>query len=175
MLLPLTQIVIYLLFFQLMYRLIAQLKIMELTVAFIGVFMVTLGEAYNLFKFKMAVYNGVDGIPLYIILGGAMVSWGIYHLAGKIYEKYKFRYPFYRILIIFGISLFLPIIEILGLKAGFWYWRRPYSILSFAWFHGVWSFYLCYVAMSALLGEILKELLDLFKPDKTCSSQQTTN
>lgn len=169
MLLKLTQIVIYLLFFQLLYRFISQQKITDLVVVMLAVLTVTVGEALNLLVFKMAVYNGVEGIPLYIILGGSMVSWGIYQVGLNISKKYEIACPFCQILIIVGISLFLPLIEILGLETELWYWRRHYPIVSFAWFFGVWKFYFMFVTIPAIVGIII----NILRKDSSCSCKKT--
>ena len=78
MLLILIRIVLFGLFIRLMWHLIKQVKYIDIFIVFAAVITVTLGEALNLFTYKMAVYNGFYGIPLYIILGGALVSWGIF-------------------------------------------------------------------------------------------------
>lgn len=169
MLLNLTQIVIYLLFFQLLYRLITQLKSIDLIIVMLALVSVTIGEAYNLMVFKMAVYKGVEGIPLYIILGGAMVSWGIHEIAVRISEKNGIECPFCQIFIVCAISLLLPVIEILGLKTELWYWRRSFRILSLVWFVGVWKFYFMSVALPAIIGVIL----NMFRVNYDCSCQIT--
>lgn len=165
MLLNLTQLVIALLFLQLMYCLISTQNILELFIVMLAVITITIGEAFNLMVYKMAVYNGFPGIPWYIIIGGAIVCWGIYKLTINISRRYNIECIFCRLFIVIGLSLFLPIIEVLGLKTDLWYWTRNYSILSLAWYLGVWKFYLTFVTSPAILGVVT----NMFASDSSCS------
>lgn len=152
------QILIFLLFLKLILSLIKKLQYLELFILSIAIITVTYGEWLNLFKYKMAVYQDIDGIPLYIILGGALVAWLIFKIASALIDFIDFKCIFCNILVLFGISLFLPIIEIIGLKCGLWYWTRPYSIISLTWFIGVWKFYFLFIASPALIGIFIKTL-----------------
>jgi len=146
------RIVIFVLFLNIILILIKKLKYLDLAVITCALFTVTYGEALNLFSYKMAVYNGIDGIPLYIIFGGAMLSWGLFLLSSYLIKKVNFQCIFCNIFILVACSIFLPIIEIIGLKSGLWYWTRPYAILSLAWFLGVWKFYFLFIASPALIA-----------------------
>ena len=170
MLLILIHIIIFFLFVLLIMNMIKNGKVHELFIVFLAVITVTIGEAMNLFIYKMAVYHGVYGIPLYIILGGAMVAWGIYKLVTRVSVKFNVECIFCRFFILLLLSLFLPLIEVVGLKTGLWYWQRPYSILSFSWFLGVWKFYLIFIVSPAVIGLFL----DLFKVNNhSCSCKIT--
>lgn len=154
----LIQIIIFILFLKLILSLIKKFKYLELLVVFIAIITVTYGEWLNLFKYKMAVYHGINGIPVYIVFGGALVAWLIFKTASILIDFIDLGCIFCNILIFLGISMFLPIIEIIGLKCGLWYWTRPYSIISLTWFIGVWKFYFLFIASPALIGIFIKTL-----------------
>jgi len=162
MFLILIQLIIFPLFFKLIRYLIRGEKLLDIFILFLAVTTVTIGESMNLFVYKMAVYNGVCGIPLYIILGGAMVSWGLFNIALKISDRFNIECIFVRIFFIFILSVLLPVIELIGFKTGLWYWQRPYSIASLGWFLGVWKFYFTFIALPAIIGLFL----DVFRGDK---------
>lgn len=150
----LIQIIIFCLFLCLIVHLVRNEKLVEIILVFLALTTVTIGEALNLFVYKMAVYHGYHGIPIYIILGGAVLSWSIYKSAFIIQKKYNIDCIFVRLFFIILISLMLPIIEVFGLKTGLWYWRRPYSILTLGWFLGVWKFYFLFIVTPALVGQV---------------------
>ncbi|NOY75975.1 MAG: hypothetical protein GXP32_09340 [Kiritimatiellaeota bacterium] len=129
----------------------------DLLVLFIGGISVFAGELLNLYVGKMAVYNGFDGIPPYIVFGGAMLVWGLNVssavVAGKLKTANQRRS---KIASLLAFSLLLPLVELFGLKAGLWYWRRPYPILSLAWYLGVWKYYFTFITVPAFLAEFLR-------------------
>ena len=157
-LLILIQFIIFSLFAFLMVHFIKREKFLDLFLIFLAVLTVTLGEALNLFVYKMAVYNGVCGIPAYIILGGAMLTWGIYKLSSLIFLKFNIECIFCKAFIVVILSLFLPLIEVIGLKTGLWYWQRAYSIVSLSWFLGVWKFYFIFIVSPVIIGLFLDVL-----------------
>jgi hypothetical protein len=161
MLLILIQLILFFLFAFLIANLVKREKLLDLFIVFLAIATVTIGEAMNLFVYKMAVYNGVYGIPIYIILGGAMISWGVFNIALKISKKLHIECIFVRVFILFVLSVFLPVIEVIGLKTELWYWQRPYSIVSLSWFLGVWKFYFIFIVLPAVIGLFL----DVFRGD----------
>lgn len=170
MLLLFTQLVIALVFLRLVHHLIAAQKILELFIVMLAIVTVTIGEACNLMIYKMAVYNGFTGIPWYIIIGGAMVSWAIYKITIRISERFNIECIFCRLFILFGISLFLPLIESLGLKTELWYWTREYAVFQLAWYLGVWKFYFTFVTSPAIIGILASVLLS----NSNCSCKTKT-
>lgn len=159
------QLVIALVFLKLLHQFISNQKILDLFVLFLAIITVTIGEAYNLMVYKVAVYNDVIGIPWYIVLGGAVLSWTIYKTSISLSGKFNIECIFCRLFIVFVISLFLPLIEIIGLKTGLWYWTREYAILSLSWYLGVWKFYFMFVITPVFVGVIA----NLFVNSSNCS------
>ena len=151
----LTQIAAYCEFAFLIAYLLRCDKRFDIFVLFLGMGFVLAGEMLNQFVSKMAVYNGVCGIPQYIVLAGTMLVWGLYALAFPISQKIKVERLPVRILIIFTISLLLPLVELFGLKIDLWYWTRPLPVLSIGWIIGVWKYYFLFLAIPAILAHLI--------------------
>lgn len=148
----LTVFIVFLLFLLLMMFLISRADYRGLCVVLVALCTVTVGEALNLFVFRMAVYTGVVGIPEYIILAGAMTSWGIYELVEAVsWNRGIYSIPG-KLKVVFIISLFLPALEVFGLEAGLWHWTRPMPIVSLNWYLGVWRFYVPVLLTPVVLG-----------------------
>jgi hypothetical protein len=154
----LTQIAAYCEFAFLITYLLRCDKRFDIFVLFLGMGFVLGGEILNLFISKMAVYNGVCGIPQYIILAGGMLVWGMYAVAFPISRKLTIVRLSVRVLILFSLSIFLPMIELFGLKTGLWYWNRPLSIMTAGWFLGVWKYYFLFLALPAILAHLIHPL-----------------
>lgn len=152
----LTQIATYCGFAFLIAYLVGSDKKFDIFVVFMGMGFVLAGEILNLFISKMAVYNGVCGIPPYIVLSGAMLVWGIYALASAISQKIKMERLPLKITIVIALSILLPLVELFGLKTGLWYWTRPLPVLSIGWIIGVWKYYFLFLALPAILAHLIR-------------------
>jgi len=120
------------------------------------------GEIVNEFITVATVYDPVflvrlpgTRIPAFIIAGGAMTAVGLYLAAVEASRRIGLR-PLWLCapLIVLLLSFLLPLIEVAGIRVGFWRWLHPFTY-SPAWFIGVWQFYFLFVALSAIIPFIL--------------------
>ena len=158
----LTVLIVFPLFFLLTGCLIFRMDYRGISVVLLAICTVTAGEALNLFVFRMAVYSGGVGIPAYIILAGAMISWGIFKLVQHIAWNRGTCGLADKLKILLLISLFLPLLEIAGLKSGLWHWTRPWPIISIGWYLGVWKFYVPVLLTPVVLGIVLDSSVERY-------------
>ena len=159
----LMRVLVYCAFIALTAYLIRKKMRFDLVVLFLGLAFVLTGELLNLFLFKMAVYNGTDGIPLYIVLAGAVLVWCLFAFTRRLSRSKRFNHHAYsQTMMILGSSLILPLVEFFGLKTSLWYWSRPYPILSLGWYLGVWKYYFVFIALPAILAALPLEKIKVF-------------
>jgi len=151
------EIATYILFFILMQNIIKRLDLIEAFLIIAIIIVSTFGEALNLFVYKTTAYTGRIGIPIYIIFGGVLIGWFNYKTAYLLVQKLNKNGLFSKLIIFFLISLLFPVIEIGGIKAGLWYWLKPYSISSPWWWLGVWKFYFFFLGLPSLLALIISK------------------
>ena len=154
MFLVMMRIVVMSLFLLLVTYLLKKRKQFDVFIIFFAVITVFIGEMINLLIYEMAVYKGGHGIPLYIVLGGAMLAWGIHALTSIISSYLHLESLTAKLSCVVFLSIFLPLVELFGLKTGLWSWRRYYPISSVGWWLGVWKYYFLFLATPAIAGRI---------------------
>jgi hypothetical protein len=133
----------------------------DLFVVFLGSLFVLTGELVNLFVSGMAVYSECDGIPVYIVLAGALLVWGMSTVAWSAGRKAGDKRRLAAFSLLLAFSFFLPLVELFGLKTGLWSWRRSYPLFSFVWYSGVWRYYFIFLVVPAILAEFFRPRLSL--------------
>ena len=141
---------VYILFFTLVVDIVRRTSLLELLLLITALTTVTIGEALNLFVYKATAYTARIGIPIYIILGGSIIAWSYFKLPQILSKKIKKNNPAMLIVLFLFLSALFPVIEIAGIKAGLWYWLKPYSIVSLWWWIGVWKFYMLFLGIPVL-------------------------
>lgn len=121
---------------------------------------VSTGEYINSFFTKVTVYNDSfllwipeTRIPVFIIFAGALLSVILFKASQILSEKIKGQSLFFKLFCTFALTLFLPIIEIAGIKTGLWQWQHSYEF-NLNWYAGVWIFYFIFIALPAVAGHI---------------------
>jgi len=146
------EILTFHMFFLLLYRMIKKLARFEATLIILIIVIATYGEYLNLFVFKATAYTDRVGVPVYIILGGALIGWLYYKLPCVLAQKLNRDNLPVRIGLFLLLSLLFPVIEICGIKLGLWHWLKPYSLTNPWWWIGVWKFYVIFLGMLPLAG-----------------------
>lgn len=151
------EIIVFILTAASLYYLIRRKKYFTLTAFLLGLILVSSGEIINSLQ-KVTVYNDcflvwIHNIPVFIILGGAMLSAWLFE-AGEYINK---KSLLLRLIIIFALSLLAPVIELTGIKVQAWSWQRP-STISISWLLGVWLFYFIFIVSPALIVTLIKNL-----------------
>ena len=149
------EILTFVLFFLLIYRIIVGYKALDAFLVISVITIATFGEALNLLVFKATAYTGRIGVPVYIILGGALIGWVYYKLPCVIAQKLNRDNLPVRIGLFLLLSLLFPVIEICGIKLGLWHWLKPYSLSSIWWWIGVWKFYILFLGLVPLTGLVV--------------------
>ncbi len=156
------EILVFLLFFTLIANIIKKCLLFEALFILTSIIIVTVGEMLNLFVYKATAYTDSRGIPIYIILGGALIAWSYFKLPQLIAKHIRKNNLFMQIVLFLFLSTLFPVIEIAGIKAGLWYWLKPYCFSSIWWWIGVWKFYMIFLGIPvsiALLMFSLKQSL----------------
>ena len=153
---PIIEILTFHLFFLLLYSIIKRLARIEACMIIFIIIIATYGEYLNLFIFKATAYTDRIGVPVYIILGGALIGWTYFKIPRLIAEKLKKDNLFTRICLFLLLSVLFPVIEICGIKLGLWHWLKPYSLSNPWWWIGVWKFYMIFLGIPSLIGLVVK-------------------
>ena len=138
-----------------LWRVVSGLRYTEAAVLFLSLIFVFTGELLNLFIYRAAAYSGTEGIPLYILFGGALIAWGLFIVPSKLAPRGIFA----QIAIFFSLTVAFPLIETAGVQSGLWYWLKPYNPISIYWIFGVWKFYVIFVGLPPLSVLILRNYL----------------
>jgi hypothetical protein len=144
-------------------NIIRRKSIFELLLIITALTTVAIGEVLNLLVYKATAYTDKIGIPIYIILAGSILAWSYFKLPQILSEKLKKNNLFIQLVLFLFLSTFFPVIEIAGIKAGLWYWLKPYSITSLWWWIGVWKFYMIFLGIPILTAFLIfsvKEYLE---------------
>ena len=118
----------------------------------------TAGEILNLLDSHTTAYTGTSGIPIYIISGGTSLAWGYLKFPLLLAERFKRNTLLLQLFFFFLLTLLFPLIEIIGIKTGLWYWLRPYDIYSPWWLFGVWKYYVTFMGIPVIISLILNTL-----------------
>ena len=153
---PFIEILTFHLFFLLLYRMIKKLARFEATLIILIIIIATYGEYLNLFVFKATAYTDRVGVPVYIILGGALIGWAYFKIPSLIAKKLNRDNLPVRIGLFFLLSLLFPVIEICGIELGLWHWLKPYSLTNPWWWIGVWKFYMMFLGIPSFVGLIMR-------------------
>ena len=174
------EILTFILFFALLAKIIQRRSIFEAFFVIAALIFGTIGEMLNLFVYKATAYTDRAGVPIFIILGGALIAWSYLklpqYLAARIEKlrscsslsdrfakqsQYKKIKPTcgikknnlaMQIVLFLFLSILFPVIEIAGIKANLWYWLKPYSLTSPWWWIGVWKFYMLFLGIPVLIA-----------------------
>ena len=126
---------------------------------------VTCGELFNEFVSQAAVYAPAyllrlpgTRIPVFIALGGATLSVGIYMASVRIPSPPGFAVigRLWAPLMVPPLSIPLLLVEIAGIKLGMWGWARP-PVSTPDWLLGVWKFYFIFVASPAMVPGLARQ------------------
>ena len=161
--------IVYVLFLFLMIRIVRENSLFEAWFILISIIIVATGEILNLFVYKATEYTDKTGIPLYIILGGALIAWTYLKLSQYLAVKLDKDNLFMQIVLFLFLSILFPLIEIAGIKANLWYWLKPCQMRSICWWFGVWKFYMIFLGTPVLIA------LSLISLKSTCKNNWPLN